>query len=44
MKLDLYQVDAFAKEVFKGNPAAVVPLDQWLSPQNMQAIVVTNMI
>ena len=33
MKLDLYQVDAFAKEVFEGNPAAVVPLDQWLSPQ-----------
>ena len=42
MKLDLYQVDAFTKEVFKGNPAAVVPLDQWLSPQNMQYIAQEN--
>ena len=42
MKLDLYQVDAFAREVFKGNPAAVVPLDQWLSPQIMQSIAQEN--
>ena len=42
MKLDLYQVDAFAKEVFKGNPAAVVPLDRWLSAQDMQSIAREN--
>ena len=42
MKLDLYQIDAFAKEVFEGNPAAVVPLDQWLSPQIMQSIAQEN--
>ena len=29
MKLDLFQVDSFAREVFKGNPACVVPLDFW---------------
>jgi len=27
MRLPLYQVDAFASEVFRGNPAAVCPLD-----------------
>ena len=42
MKLDLYQIDAFAKEVFEGNPAAVVPLDQWLSPPIMQSIAQEN--
>ena len=42
MKLDLYQVDAFAEEVFKGNPAAVVPLDQWLSARDMQSIALEN--
>ena len=25
-----YIVDAFTKEIFKGNPAAVCVLDQWL--------------
>ena len=30
MKLDLYQVDAFANKIFEENPAAVVPLDKWL--------------
>ena len=30
MKLTIYQVDAFAEEVFKGNPAAVIPLEDWL--------------
>ena len=26
MKLELYQIDAFTKTVFSGNPACVVPL------------------
>ncbi len=42
MKLSIYQIDAFAKAVFCGNPAAVVPLDQWLSDNLMQAIAQEN--
>jgi PhzF family phenazine biosynthesis protein len=38
MELDIYQVDAFAEEVFSGNPAAVVPLFEWLSDGLMQSI------
>ncbi|WP_158799266.1 PhzF family phenazine biosynthesis protein [Pedobacter sp. L105] len=29
MKLDLYQIDAFTDEIFRGNPACVVPLKEW---------------
>jgi len=29
MKRTIYQVDAFSREVFKGNPAAVCILDKW---------------
>lgn len=36
--LSAYVVDAFAKEVFHGNPAAVVPLDSWLPIEIMQSI------
>ncbi len=42
MLLDIYQVDAFATEVFRGNPAAVVPLDRWLPDALMQAIAAEN--
>lgn len=42
MKLPLYQVDAFASEVFRGNPAAVVPLERWLDDNAMQAIAAEN--
>lgn len=42
MKLKLYQIDAFAKKVFEGNPAAVVPLDEWLSDTLMQRIALEN--
>ena len=30
MHIPLYQVDAFTDEVFKGNPACVMLLDDWL--------------
>ena len=40
--LPIYQVDAFASEVFAGNPAAVCPLDAWLSDEVMQAIAMEN--
>ena len=42
MKLKLWQVDAFAERPFAGNPAAVVPLDQWLPDATMQAIANEN--
>ena len=42
MELDLYQVDAFADEVFTGNPAAVIPLYEWLSDELMQRIAMEN--
>jgi len=40
--LDIYQVDAFADKVFKGNPAIVCPLDQWLDDLTMQNIASEN--
>jgi PhzF family phenazine biosynthesis protein len=42
MELALYQIDAFASEVFKGNPAAVCPLEDFLSEPLMQAIAAEN--
>jgi PhzF family phenazine biosynthesis protein len=42
MKLNIYQVDAFAENVFEGNPAAVVPLNDWLSEELMQKIALEN--
>jgi predicted PhzF superfamily epimerase YddE/YHI9 len=38
MELTIYQVDAFASGLFRGNPAAVVPLDAWLPDSLMQLI------
>lgn len=40
--LPFYQVDAFATKAFEGNPAAVMPLDAWLSDELMQAIAAEN--
>ena len=42
MKQRMYQVDAFAETVFTGNPAAVCPLDTWLSDDVMQKIAMEN--
>ena len=42
MRLPLHQVDAFASEVFRGNPAAVCPLERWLPDATMQAIAMEN--
>ncbi len=42
MRIPLYQVDAFAEGPFTGNPAAVCPLDGWLSAETMQAIAAEN--
>ena len=40
--MTLYQVDAFTSKLFSGNPAAVIPLEQWLSDDLMQAIALEN--
>jgi len=42
MRLPIYQVDAFASEVFHGNPAAVCPLERWLPEATMQSIAAEN--
>ena len=42
MPLPLYQVDAFTDQVFAGNPAAVCPLEGWLSDETLQAIAAEN--
>jgi PhzF family phenazine biosynthesis protein len=42
MKLPLYQIDAFSSRVFTGNPAAVVPLDEWLDDATLQGIATEN--
>jgi len=42
MKLSIYQVDAFTREAFHGNPAAVVPLEEWLPDETMLAIAAEN--
>ncbi len=40
--LTLYQVDAFADQVFSGNPAAVIPLESWLPEVTLQKIATEN--
>lgn len=42
MGLTIYQVDAFAENIFSGNPAAVCVLDAWLSDEHMQQIAQEN--
>ena len=42
MRLKVYQIDAFTDKVFSGNPAAVCPLDKWLSDDLMQKIAMEN--
>ena len=42
MKLKIYQIDAFTDTLFKGNPAAVIPLKEWLNGTDMQLIAAEN--
>lgn len=42
MELGLVQVDAFTQDIFGGNSAAVVVLDEWLSDELMQKIAAEN--
>ena len=41
-RLPITQVDAFADRPFTGNPAAVMPLDEWLDDAVLQAIAAEN--
>jgi PhzF family phenazine biosynthesis protein len=42
MQITLYQIDAFTNRLFGGNPAAVCPLEHWISDTTMQAIATEN--
>ena len=42
MTILIYQVDAFTRGPFSGNPAAVCPLDAWLDDGTMQNIAAEN--
>lgn len=42
MRLQLFQVDAFADRVFEGNPAAVCPLQAWPDDALLQSIAEEN--
>ncbi|MEO8413851.1 MAG: PhzF family phenazine biosynthesis protein [Ginsengibacter sp.] len=42
MKKTLYQIDAFTDTLFSGNPAAVVPLEEWIDEKLMQQIASEN--
>lgn len=42
MTYPIYQVDAFTDRVFGGNPAAVMPLEQWLPDATLLALAMEN--
>lgn len=42
MELSIFQVDAFAGTLFRGNPAAVIPLTEWLPDNLLQNIAMEN--
>ncbi|MBM3436935.1 MAG: PhzF family phenazine biosynthesis protein, partial [Bacteroidetes bacterium] len=42
MKIPIYQVDAFTHKTFKGNPAAVCPLESWIKEEMMLNIAAEN--
>lgn len=40
--MQMFQVDAFTDQLFAGNPAAVIVLDDWLSEDTMQSVASEN--
>ena len=42
MKQKIYQIDAFTNKIFGGNPAAVCPLENWLTDELLQKIAMEN--
>lgn len=44
MKLQLFQIDAFTDQIFGGNPACVVPLEDWLPNETLLKIARENAV
>ena len=42
LRVPIYQLDSFASQTFRGNPAAVCPLDAWLPDETLMAIADEN--
>jgi PhzF family phenazine biosynthesis protein len=42
LKLSIFHIDAFAENLFEGNPAAVIPLEKWLPDNLLQDIAQEN--
>lgn len=42
MQYKLFQIDAFTDQLFHGNPAAVVPLERWMTYEKLQNIALEN--
>ena len=42
MRIPLFHVDAFTREPFRGNPAAVCPLDAWLDDETLRKVAAEN--
>lgn len=42
MSLPIYIINAFERGAFTGNPAAVVPMDDWLPDETLQSIAAQN--
>ena len=41
-RIPIYQLDSFASAPFKGNPAAVCQLEEWLPDETLTAIAAEN--
>ena len=44
MNLDIYYIDAFISESYKGNTACVIPLNNWFSDQLLLQISKKNSV
>ncbi len=44
IELNLYQVDAFTDHVFGGNPACVIPLEEWLPDEQLLLLARENAV
>ena len=44
MKLPIFQIDAFSDKVFRGNPACVLPLENWLKDEILLKIAQENAV
>ena len=42
MEIEIFQIDAFTSELFKGNPACVMPLESWLPDELLLNVAKEN--